>query len=142
MDVTYSNDKKQSAQDVAAVFKRSGIKRPHEDHNRIQRMIDHSDVLITAWIDDNMIGVARAITDYSYCCYLSDLAVDLDYQKHGIGKELVKRVQDKIGEECSEQRSNSADTPAPPNRIAGTHFVQLKWWDVRNTKTLCEIQCN
>lgn len=99
--ITYSSDKMQSAQDVAAVFKSAGIKRPHEDYDRIQRMIDHSDVMITAWIDGKMIGVARAITDYSYCCYLSDLAVDLDYQKHGIGKELVKRVQDAVGEECS-----------------------------------------
>lgn len=99
--ITYSNNKEQAAKDVAQVFERSGIKRPYEDHARIQRMIDHADVLITAWEDGKMIGVARAITDFTYCCYLSDLAVDRTYQKHGIGKELVERVRLEIGEECS-----------------------------------------
>lgn len=48
-----------------------------------------------------MIGIARAITDFSYCCYLSDLAIDEQFQKHGVGKELVQRVQAAIGDECS-----------------------------------------
>lgn len=99
--ITYSNDKLQDARNVAEVFKNSGIKRPYEDTDRIQRMINNSDVMITAWVDGKMIGVARAITDYSYCCYLSDLAVDKEYQKHGIGKELINKVQKEIGEECS-----------------------------------------
>lgn len=80
---------------------KSGIKRPHEDHDRIQRMIDHADVLITAWDQGKMIGVARALTDFAYCCYLSDLAVVRDYQHHGIGKELVARVRRAIGDSCS-----------------------------------------
>lgn len=99
--IHYSIDKVQAAKDVAEVFKNSGMKRPFEDHERIQRMIDNADILITAWVDGKMVGVARAITDYSYCCYLSDLAVDKQYQKHGIGTELVKHVQAKIGDECS-----------------------------------------
>lgn len=64
-------------------------------------MIDNSDVLITAWTEGKMVGVARAITDFSYCCYLSDLAIDREYQKRGIGKELINRVRTEIGEECS-----------------------------------------
>ena len=99
--ITYVLDKNQQAIHVAEVFKKSGIKRPYEDLARIQRMIVHSDILVTAWDGEKMIGVARAITDYSYCCYLSDLAVDLDYQKQGIGRELLSRVQTEIGDECS-----------------------------------------
>lgn len=99
--IIYSEEKVQNASDVAQVFKNSGIKRPHEDYERIQRMIDNADLLITAWNNGKMIGVARAITDYSYCCYLSDLAVDSAYQKDGIGTELVHRVQALIGDECS-----------------------------------------
>ncbi|NMO96558.1 GNAT family N-acetyltransferase [Paenibacillus lemnae] len=101
MQIKYSEDKDQQARDVAEVFKNSGIKRPYEDIHRIQRMIDQSDVLITAWAEGRMVGVARGLTDYAYCCYLSDLAVDKKYQKHGIGKELIARVQHAIGEECS-----------------------------------------
>ena len=99
--IIYSEEKEQRARDVAEVFKNSGIKRPFDDYERIQKMIDNSDVMITAWFNGKMIGVARAITDFSYCCYLSDLAVDKRYQKHGIGTELVKRIQSIVGDECS-----------------------------------------
>ncbi|RIX53696.1 GNAT family N-acetyltransferase [Paenibacillus nanensis] len=99
--ITYSEEMSQKAADVADVFKRSGIKRPYEDLDRIQKMIDNADILITAWEDGRMVGVARAITDFSYCCYLSDLAIDRDYQKHGIGSEMVKKLQSIIGDECS-----------------------------------------
>jgi N-acetylglutamate synthase-like GNAT family acetyltransferase len=99
--IIYSDDKVQDAKHVAEVFKESGIKRPFEDLERIQRMIENSDILLSAWLDGKMIGIARALTDFSYCCYLSDLAVDKSYQQHGVGRELVKQLQTKIGEECS-----------------------------------------
>ena len=101
MKIVYRDDKVQNASDVAEVFKESGIRRPFEDVERIQRMIDNSDIVISAWLDGKMIGVARALTDFSYCCYLSDLAVHKHYQKHGVGKELVRMVQDRIGDDCS-----------------------------------------
>lgn len=101
MVITYKETKDVRAEQVAVVFARSGIKRPHEDLARIERMIEHCDLLITAWDDQQMVGVARALTDYSYCCYLSDLAVDQAYQRSGIGKQLVARVREAIGEECS-----------------------------------------
>lgn len=99
--ITYLESKEVKAADVATVFQQSGIKRPYEDLERIKRMIKHADVVITAWDGDKMVGVARAITDYAYCCYLSDLAIDKAYQKQGIGRELVDRLQRIIGDECS-----------------------------------------
>lgn len=99
--IEYSNNHVQEAADVAEVFRASGMKRPYDDLERIQRMIDQADVLITAWEDGRMVGVARGITDFSYCCYLSDLAVIASHQKRGIGKELMDRVRQAIGEECS-----------------------------------------
>lgn len=95
----YSKDIK--TEDVCRVFSLSGIRRPVEDIGRINRMIENSDIVITAWDEGKMIAVARAITDYSYCCYLSDLAVDKAYQKQGIGKELVNRIRAMLGEEVS-----------------------------------------
>lgn len=55
-------------------------------------------ILFTAWLGDRMIGITRALTDWSFCCYLSDLAVDKDVQKSGIGRELIARVREEIGE--------------------------------------------
>ncbi|KOR90224.1 GCN5 family acetyltransferase [Paenibacillus solani] len=85
--------------EVQEVFKRSGIRRPVGDTDRVQRMIDNADEIITARDGDKLIGFLRAITDYSYCCYISDIAVDIDYQGSGIGKELIRLLRSKLGEE-------------------------------------------
>ena len=42
-------------------------------------------------------GVARSVTDFAYCCYLSDLAVDEAYQHKGIGRELIRLTKSKLG---------------------------------------------
>ncbi|MNG29464.1 Acetyltransferase (GNAT) family protein [compost metagenome] len=64
-------------------------------------MLDNADLTVSAWDGDRLIGIARALTDFSYCCYLSDLAVDNDYQKNGIGSKLVEQVRELIGPRCS-----------------------------------------
>lgn len=87
--------------EVARVFEASGIKRPTSDIPRIAQMFANADLVISAWDGARLVGVCRALTDYSYCCYLSDLAVDLAYQKHGIGRELVRRTQALVGEQVS-----------------------------------------
>lgn len=87
--------------DVVRVFDQSGIKRPTDNLPRIARMFAAPCLLLSAWVDNELVGVARSLTDYAYCCYLSDLAVNKDYQGLGIGKELVKRTQAIIGEEVS-----------------------------------------
>ncbi|WP_084362010.1 GNAT family N-acetyltransferase [Robertmurraya korlensis] len=99
--IHYEESKTISAEELAAVFRKSGIRRPVEDLPRLQKMIDQADITITAWEGGTLVGIARAITDFSYCCYLSDLAVDRDYQKKGIGKELVRRVHEQLGDDIS-----------------------------------------
>ena len=87
--------------EVVRVFNASGIARPTGDLPRIARMFAAPCLIISAWQDGRLIGVSRSLTDYSYCCYLSDLAVDKAFQGQGIGKELIKRTQAIIGEEVS-----------------------------------------
>ena len=87
--------------DVVRVFDQSGIKRPTDNLPRIARMFAAPCLLLSAWVDGELVGLARSLTDYAYCCYLSDLAVNKHYQGLGIGKELVKRTHDIIGEEVS-----------------------------------------
>lgn len=98
MNITYRNNRDVKLEDVIRVFRNSGIARPTDQPERIQAMISHADILLTAWLGDRMIGIARALTDWSFCCYLSDLAVDKDVQKSGIGRELIARVREEIGE--------------------------------------------
>jgi predicted N-acetyltransferase YhbS len=85
------------------VLRRSTLadRRPVDFPDRIQGMLDNADILVTAWDDSLLVGVARSVTDYSYCCYLSDLAVDRNYQKQGIGRELVRRSRSQLHPECT-----------------------------------------
>jgi len=53
-------------------------------------MLTYGNILVTAWHNDLLVGVSRALSDFSFCCYLSDLAVDEAYQHKGIGKELIR----------------------------------------------------
>lgn len=99
--ISYKINEKITPIELANVFIKSGIKRPVEDLTRLQRMIDNGDLLVTAWDNTKLVGVARAITDFSYCCYLSDLAIDQHYQNQGIGKELVRLVQEQISDEVT-----------------------------------------
>lgn len=63
-------------------------------------MLDHADVLVVALDAEKVVGVARALTDFHYACYLSDLAVDIEYQKMGIGQRLIEEVQKNLEEGC------------------------------------------
>ncbi|WP_145407534.1 GNAT family N-acetyltransferase [Paenibacillus xylanexedens] len=101
MDILYKMNADLKTEDVQNVFRSSGIKRPVDDGNRIQRMIENATLTVSAWHDDKLIGLARAITDFSYCCYLSDLAVSKEYQRNGIGRQLIERVRSYLGEEVA-----------------------------------------
>ncbi|MFQ5984754.1 MAG: GNAT family N-acetyltransferase [Alphaproteobacteria bacterium] len=85
------------------VFRRSGLaeRRPVQDVDRIRRMIRNANLIVGARAGERLVGIARALTDFSYCCYLSDLAVDHAWQGRGIGRELVRRVHEAAGEETT-----------------------------------------
>ncbi|MDR2017227.1 MAG: GNAT family N-acetyltransferase [Burkholderiales bacterium] len=86
---------------IALLSKTSlGIRRPLHDHPRVEAMLKHSNLLGTAWGGDQLIGVARAVTDFAYCCYLSDLAVDETYQRRGVGKALIALLQEQLHPEA------------------------------------------
>lgn len=90
-----------AAADIVRLFDASGIKRPTGDLSRIARMFANANLVVSAWSGEQLVGVCRALTDFSYCCYLSDLAVDRAFQHQGIGRELVARVQAAVGDEVS-----------------------------------------
>jgi predicted N-acetyltransferase YhbS len=77
-----------------------GERRPIDDEACIKGMIQNANLLITCWDDKTLIGIARSVTDFHYCCYLSDLAVDQRYQKQGIGKKLIALTQERLGPHC------------------------------------------
>ncbi|MBI3165912.1 MAG: GNAT family N-acetyltransferase [Chloroflexi bacterium] len=76
-------------------------RRPLDSMERVQRMLDYANMTITTWDGDKLVGVARSLTDSSFCCYLSDLAVDELYQRVGIGRELIRLTREEAGLECT-----------------------------------------
>ncbi|MEK4518992.1 GNAT family N-acetyltransferase [Paenibacillus sp. FSL H8-0122] len=101
MAVEFKVNEQLLPEQMAEVFRLSGLKRPYNDLDRMEKMIDQADILISCWDGDRVVGVARAITDYCYCCYLSDLAVIKEYQKQNIGKDLVQLLQETLGDQVS-----------------------------------------
>ena len=102
MSIQYSASRRIGAAEFIDVLRRSTLaeRRPVDDRDCIDNMLRHANLLCTAWNGEKLVGVARSVTDFSYCCYLSDLAVDLAYQQQGIGKELIRLTQTKLGPRC------------------------------------------
>ncbi len=100
MSITYRINIKISADQFIDVLKRSTLseRRPVDDHDRIEKMLQHGNIIVTAWQGDLLIGVSRALSDFSFCCYLSDLAVDEAFQKQGIGEELIRLTHEAAGD--------------------------------------------
>ena len=99
MNITYKTEAIPGIDEITDVYRSSGINRPADDSDRITRMYANSNLVITAWDNDLLVGIARSLTDFCYCCYLSDLAVRREYQHYGIGRELIRRTKDKIGDQ-------------------------------------------
>jgi predicted N-acetyltransferase YhbS len=72
-------------------------RRPVSEPDRIRKMLVEADILVTARVGGLLVGISRAISDFSYCTYLSDLAVDTAYQGRGIGRELIRRTHEVAG---------------------------------------------
>jgi predicted N-acetyltransferase YhbS len=87
--------------DIIRVLEGSGIVRPTHDVARIEKMFAHANLVVTAWEGETLVGVCRALTDFSYCCYLSDLAVNKSHQGQGIGQQLIVQVKQEIGDQVA-----------------------------------------
>jgi GNAT superfamily N-acetyltransferase len=74
-----------------------GERRPVNDRARMELMLKHGNLIVTAWDGEFMVGFSRSLSDFAFATYLSDLAVRVSHQKHGIGKELIRITQEEGG---------------------------------------------
>ena len=95
MNVIYKVENYLDPSEFIDVLNRSTLaeRRPVDDFERIKKMCENANLIVTARFNGKLIGVARSITDFVYCTYLSDLAVDEEYQKKGIGKKLIEETK-------------------------------------------------
>ena len=99
MDIHYDASRRITEAEFVDLLRRSTLseRRPVNDPQSISAMLRHANLLCTAWDGDKLVGVARSLTDFEYCCYLSDLAVDAACQRRGIGKGLIAFTQSQLG---------------------------------------------
>jgi len=103
MKITYAIEPSVSLNEFLTVLNESGLadRRPTDDLECLQGMLDHSSLIVTARMGDRLVGIARSVTDFHYCCYLSDLAVSADVQKQGVGLALQQYTQAQLGPHCT-----------------------------------------
>src|ERR1700677_989769 len=102
-EVVYAVEQDLTAEEFRQVLLDSGLapRRPVDDLERLERMLRGANLTITARIDGALVGVARSVTDWSFCCYLSDLAVSKHAQGKGIGRTLIERTREQCGPQVS-----------------------------------------
>lgn len=98
--IAYAVEPDLTPEEFIDLLKRSTLaeRRPVDDPDRIASMLKNAQLNVTARNADGLlVGISRAITDFVYCTYLSDLAVDEAYQRQGIGKELIDHTHQAAG---------------------------------------------
>ena len=92
--IQYRDDAKVTAEEAIDLYIRStlGERRPIDNKETFEAMLKNANLTITAWDQGKLIGISRSLTDFAYVTYLADLAVDQEYQRMGIGKELIAQT--------------------------------------------------
>ena len=100
-DVVYALEPDLSADEFIAVLVKSTLRerRPVDDRPRIEGMLRQADLIVAARLAGQLVGVSRALTDFQFCTYLSDLAVDEACQRQGIGQRLIEETHQAAGKQ-------------------------------------------
>ena len=77
---------------VREVMQAAGLEKGDAEESRLRRMIDNADRTVGAWDGERMVGFARALCDEAFNGYIGTVAVHPDYQRQGIGTELVSQL--------------------------------------------------
>ena len=99
MPIEYRTGNQLDLDEVIELYRAStlGERRPVEERGRMAAMLANANLVVTAWDGPLLVGISRSLTDFAFATYLSDLAVRLSHQRHGIGKELMRITQRESG---------------------------------------------
>jgi predicted N-acetyltransferase YhbS len=97
--ISYQQELQLTPDEFVDLLHRSSLaeRRPVDRPEIIRGMLEHADLIVTARAGEKLVGVSRAITDFSFSTYLADLAVDTAFQRQGIGRELIRRTHEAAG---------------------------------------------
>ena len=102
MSIEYRDNAQITVEVAIDLYKRStlGERRPVDRPEIFEGMLENASLTISAWHGDRIVGISRTLTDFTYVAYLADLAVDIDFQRQGIGKQLIEETNHRLGREC------------------------------------------
>ncbi|MDG4885653.1 GNAT family N-acetyltransferase [Mesorhizobium sp. WSM4884] len=100
--VLYASEPKLDVAEFRRVLveSRLGETRPVDDETRLKTMLANASLVLTARLDIEgkpLVGIARGVTDFSWVCYISELAVSASAQGLGIGKGLMDEARRQLG---------------------------------------------
>lgn len=100
--IEYRDNATITAEQAIDLYKRStlGERRPIHNVQTFEAMLKNANLTVTAWDGETLVGISRSLTDFAYVAYLADLAVDQEYQRSGIGKQLIEETKSRLGPEC------------------------------------------
>lgn len=99
--ITYKVNVIPAAKAIVDLYKHAGLGKQAMDIYRIKTVFENSNLVVSAWDRFKLAGIARSVTDFSFCCYLSDLAVHHEYSQLEIGKKLIEFTREKISKRAS-----------------------------------------
>jgi len=102
-EITYRVGNEMTVDQVIELYSSTtlGARRPIDDRGAMEEMMRNSNMIIAAWDQKKLVGLARSLTDFRFVCYLSDLAVRDSYQRQGIGRELIAQMRYFLGPKCN-----------------------------------------
>lgn len=102
MNIEYRDDAEITVEVAIDLYKKStlGERRPIDRPDIFEGMLNNANLTISAWQGERLVGISRALTDFTYVAYLADLAVDSDYQRQGVGEQLIQETKRRLGPEC------------------------------------------
>ena len=99
--IEYRRSGRPPTEDAIALYRDTTLaeRRPVGDPARMDRMLSNANVVITAYDNDRLVGLSRAMSDFGWVCYVADLLVDREWQGQGVGRELMRLTHEVAGGE-------------------------------------------
>jgi ribosomal protein S18 acetylase RimI-like enzyme len=131
--VLYASEPKLDVAEFRRVLVESGLgeTRPIDDEARLKTMLSNANLVLTARLDSEgkpLVGVARGVTDFSWVCYISELAVSASAQGLGIGKGLMDEARRQLGPSVAISLISMPDAVGFYERIGMTRMTDAFWF--------------
>jgi len=94
MNITYSDEKKFTQQEVQDLFLSVGWE-SGQYPSRLHKALMNSSTVFTAWDGSRLVGLVRLLDDSEMMAYMHYVLVHPDYQGRRIAGTLIKKVKEK-----------------------------------------------